>query len=95
MISKLPKLENLSIEAGHSITDDAKKDAWKSPIVLPAEFSKFASLTSLNFNDTAVDPKSLAVIGEIPNLRDLDIKWFRLDVRIRGGVQHTQEHETP
>jgi hypothetical protein len=76
VISKLPKLENLSINAGHSITDDAKKDAWKSPIVLPAEFSKFASLTSLNFNDTAVDPKSLAVIGEIPNLRDLTLSGF-------------------
>ena len=76
VISKLPKLENLAFDAGHSITDDAKKDAWKSPIVLPAEFSKFASLTSLNFNDTAVDPKSLAVIGEIPNLRDLTLSGF-------------------
>ena len=73
VISKLPKLENLAIQAGHSITDDAKKDAWKSPIVLPAEFSKFASLTSLTFNDTAVDPKSLAVI---PNLRDLTLGGF-------------------
>ena len=76
VISKLPKLENLAIEAGHSITDDAKKDAWKSPIVLPAEFSKFASLQTLSFNDTAVDPKSLAVIGEIPNLRDLTLGGF-------------------
>ena len=76
VISKLPKLENLAIQAGHSITDDAKKDAWKSPIVLPAEFSKFASLQTLSFNDTAVDPKSLAVIGEIPNLRDLTLSGF-------------------
>lgn len=73
VISKLPKLENLAIDLN---TDDAKKDAWKSPIVLPAEFSKFASLTSLTFNDTAVDPKSLAVIGEIPNLRDLTLEGF-------------------
>ena len=70
VISKLPKLENLAIQAGHL---NAKKDAWKSPIVLPAEFSKFASLTSLTFNDTAVDPKSLAVI---PNLRDLTLGGF-------------------
>ena len=76
VISKLPKLESLTIEAGHWDTEDAKKDAWKSPIVLPAEFSKRASLTYLALRGTAVDPKSLAVIGEIPNLRDLTLSGF-------------------
>ena len=56
--------------------DYAEKDAWKSPIVLPAEFSKLASLRSLYFRRTAVDPKSLAVIGEIPNLRNLELRGF-------------------
>ena len=73
VISKLPKLESLRIEARH---DYAEKDAWKSPIVLPAEFSKLASLRSLYFRRTAVDPKSLAVIGEIPNLRNLELRGF-------------------
>lgn len=76
VISKLPKLEHLTIEAGHWNTDDAKKDAWKSPIVLPAEFSKLASLQTLYLNGTAVDPKSLAVIGKIPNLRQLQLRGF-------------------